>query len=50
MPMLPVRVTLLLTMGKYISGIQLQMLMAEENKKRLSILSMSNDRKKNPIV
>jgi len=47
--MLSVRDTPLLTLGKDISGIQLQMSIAEGNKKRLCILSMSND-PKNPIV
>jgi len=46
MPMLPVRVTPLLTLGKDISGIQLQMPIAKGNKKRLCILSTSDDPKK----
>jgi len=41
MAMLPVRVTPILTLGKDRGGIQFQMSIAEWNKKRLCILSMS---------
>jgi len=44
--MLPGRVTPFFPLGKDVSGIQLQMSIAEGNKKRLCILSMSNYPKK----
>jgi len=48
MPMLPVRVTPLLTLGKDISGIQLQMSIAEGNKKRLVYYRCQMTLKKSP--